>query len=137
MLKDGLPQDMEELLVFLEGQESLERSSLPPKPKDSRSNGKRKGPGHGGGSRKKGKKHCDLCAKNDGPAHTHNTDECRRYNPDVSGKYQKGKSNGDKKKQKNYSQQQKIQQDKINKLEEKVKRLEKRSNEDIDDDHST
>jgi hypothetical protein len=137
MLKDGLPQDMEELLVFLEGQESLERSSLPPKPKDSRSNGKRKGPGHGGGSHKKGKKHCDLCAKNDGPAHTHNTDECRRYNPDGSGKYQKGKSNGDKKTQKNYSQQQKIQQDKINKLEEKVKRLEKRSNEDIDDDHST
>ena len=84
-----------------------------------------------------GKKHCDLCAKNDGPAHTHNTDECRRYNPDRSRKYQKGKSNGDKKTQKNYSQQQKIQQDKINKLEEKVKRLEKRSNEDIDDDHST
>ena len=43
-----------------------------------------------------------LCAKNDGPAHTHNTGECRTYNPDGSRKY-KGKSNGDKKTQKNFS----------------------------------
>jgi hypothetical protein len=125
---------MEEILVFLEGQEMLERSSVPKQPKD-RFNGKRKGsPNHGGGgSRKKGKKHCDLCAKNDGPAHTHNTGECRIYNPDGSRKY-KGKSNGDKKTQKNFSQMLKTQQEKIDDLEKRMNK--KRTSEDFDDDHS-
>jgi hypothetical protein len=136
----GIPQCMEEILVFLEGQEMLERSSVPKQPKD-RFNGKRKeSPNHGdGNSRKKGKKHCDLCAKNGGPSHTHNTGECRTYNPDGSRKY-KGKSNGDKKTQKNYSQMSqmlKTQQDKIDDLEQKFKRMErKRTNEDFDDDRS-
>jgi hypothetical protein len=58
-------------------------------------------------------------AKNDGPAHTHNTGECRTYNPDGSRKY-KGKSNGDKKTQKNFSQMLKTQQEKIENLESKV-----------------
>ena len=54
ILNKGIPQSMEEILVFLEGQEMLERSSLPNKPKDNKSNGKRKGsPNHGGGNRKK------------------------------------------------------------------------------------
>lgn len=137
ILNKGIPQSMKEILVFLEGQEMLERSSLPNKPKDSKSNGKRKGsPNHGGGSRKKGKKHCDLCAKNDGPAHTHNTSECRTYNPDGSRKY-KGKSNGDKKTQKNFSQQLKAQQDEIDDLKSKLKRIDKRrTNEDLGDDDS-
>ncbi len=136
ILNKGIPQSMEEILVFLEGQEMLERSSLPNKPKD-KSNGKRKGsPNHGGGSRKKGKKHCDLCAKNDGPAHTHNTGECRTYNPDGSRKY-KGKSNGDKKTQKNFSQQLKAQQDEIDDLKSKLKRMDKkRTNEDLGEDDS-
>jgi hypothetical protein len=128
---------MEEILVFLEGQEMLERSSIPKQPKD-RFNGKCKGgPNHGGGnSHKKGKKHCDLCAKNDGPAHTHNTGECRTYNPDGSRKY-KGKSNGDKKTHKNFSQLLKAQQEKLDDLEQKYKRMDKkRTNEDFDDDHS-
>ena len=133
----GIPQSMEEILVFLEGQEMLERSSVPKQPKD-KSNGKRKGgPNHGGGnSRKKGKKHCDLCAKNDGPSHTHNTGECRTYNPDGSRKY-KGKSNGDKKTQKNYSQLSqmvKTQQEEIDDLKKRINK--KRTNEDFDDDGS-
>ena len=139
ILNKGIPQSMEEILVFLEGQEMLERSnSVPKQLKDSRSNGKRKGgPNHGGGnSRKKGKKHCDLCAKNDGPAHTHNTGECRTYNPDGSRKY-KGKSNGDKKTQKNYSQLSqmvKTQQEEIDDLKKRMNK--KRTNEDFDDDGS-
>mgnify|MGYP006182802129 FL=1 len=138
ILNKGIPQSMEEILVFLEGQEMLERSSVPKQPKD-KSNGKRKGgPNHGGGnSRKKGKKHCDLCAKNDGPAHTHNTAECRIYNPDGSRKY-KGKSNGDKKTHKNFSQLLKAQQEKLDELEQKYKRMDKkRTNDDFDDDRST
>jgi hypothetical protein len=133
ILNKGIPQSMEEILVFLEGQEMLARSSVPKQPKD-RFNGKRKvGPNHGGGNnRKKSKKHCDLCAKNDGPAHTHNTGECCTYNPDSSRKY-KGKSNGDRKTQKNFSQMLKAQQEKIDDLE---KRMKKRNNEDFDDDHS-
>jgi hypothetical protein len=39
-----------------------------------------------------------------GQANTHYTDECHMYNPDGSRKYQKGKSNGDKKTL-NFSQQ--------------------------------
>jgi hypothetical protein len=138
ILNKGIPQSMEEILVFLEGQEMLERSSVPKQPKD-KSNGKRKGgPNHGGGnSRKKGKKHCDLCAKNDGPAHTHNTAECRTYNPDGSRKH-KGKSNGDKKTHKNFSQLLKAQQEKLDELEQKYKRMDKkRTNDDFDDDRST
>ena len=68
------------------------------------------------------------------PANTHNTDECRRYNPDGSRKYQKGKSNGDQKEHNNFSQQLQAQQDKISNLEKKLKRFEKkRSNEESDD----
>ena len=94
-------------------------------------------PDHGVGSRKKVKKHCELCAKNDGPANTHNTDECCRYNPDGSRKYQKGKSNGDKKTHNNFSQQLQAQQDKIKDLEQKVKRIEKKwSDEEFVDNHS-
>ena len=111
--------------------------AFPPKPKESIPNNKRKSPDHGGGSCKKVKKHYELCAKNDGPANTHNTDECRRYNPDGSRKYQKGKSNGDKKTHNNFSQQLQAQQDKIKDLEQKVKRIEKKwSNEEFVDNHS-
>jgi hypothetical protein len=136
ILRNGLPQSLEEVIVFCEGQEMLERSSIPNKPKDSKYNGKRKRLNHGGDSRKKGKKHCDLCAKNNGPAQTHNTDECRRYNPDGSRKqYQKGKSNGDKKTHNNFSQQLWAQQEKIDNLEKKLKRYDKkRSNEETDDE---
>jgi hypothetical protein len=47
ILRNGLPQSLEEILVYLEGQENLKQISIPPKPTDN--------PNHGGGSRKKGK----------------------------------------------------------------------------------
>jgi hypothetical protein len=78
-----------------------------------------------------------ISAKNNGPApNTHNTDECCRYNPDGSRKqYKKGKSNGDKKAHNNFSQQLQAQQEKIDNLEKKLKRYDKkRSNEESDNE---
>ena len=61
-----------ENLQFLETQERQEKLKVPAKPKESYkdNNKKRDRPNHGNKPNKKGKKHCDLCAKNNGPANT-------------------------------------------------------------------
>ena len=139
LLRNGMPQNLEEILQFLETQERHEKTIPSNKPKDSydkKKDKKRDRPDHGGNSKKKSKKHCDLCEKNKGPANTHNTAECRRYNPDGTSKYQKGKSNSDKKTHNNYSQQLETQQKEIKDLKKSVKRLtkKKRTIEDSDSD---
>jgi len=137
VLRNGLPQNLEDILQFLETQERHEKSIIPAKPKDSynKKDKKRSSPDHGDKSRKKAKKHCDLCEKNKGPANTHNTSECRRYNPDGSSKYQKGKFNNDKKTHHNFSQQLTEAQKEIKDLKKKVKRIKtKRTIEDSDSD---
>jgi Asp-tRNA(Asn)/Glu-tRNA(Gln) amidotransferase C subunit len=86
-VESGLPQNLEEILLFMEQQEIIERNKIPPKLKEHKpKNNKRKSPDHGGGSQKRAKKHCELCAKKKEPANTHNANECRRYNPDGSKK---------------------------------------------------
>ena len=82
MLKKGMPQDLEDIIQFMELQESAEKSSTA-KAKahnnNSSQNGgnqagsnKRKGnSGQNGGSSKKAKKHCALCEKHGGPANSH------------------------------------------------------------------
>jgi len=97
MLKTGMPQDLEEIIQFMELQESAEKSSMAKaKAQNSSQNGgnragsnKGKGnSGQNGGSSKKAKKHCDLCDKHGGPANSHNTDDCRIYKADGSKKGQ-------------------------------------------------
>ena len=77
MLKTGMPQDLEEIIQFMELQESAEKSSMAKaKAQNSSQNGgnragsnKGKGnSGQNGGSSKKAKKHCELCEKHGGPA---------------------------------------------------------------------
>ena len=144
VLRDGMPQNLEDILQFLETQERQEKLKVPAKPKESfkDNNKKRERPNHGNKPNKKGKKHCDLCAKNNGPANTHNTTDCNRYNPDgtkkgYSGKPKegyKGKSNGDKKTHNNYSQLLEETRKEIKSLKKDVKRMKKRSNEESDSD---
>ena len=148
LLKKGMPQDLEEIIRFMELQESADKSSTA-KAKAQNNNGsqnsnqagnnKRKGTsGQNGGSSKKAKKHCDLCAKNGGPANSHNTEDCRIYQADGS---KKGQSRGDKSKL-NHSFAQlekklKKEMKKLNKLTKKMERLsEKRSREESDSDSS-
>lgn len=141
ILRTGLPQNLEDILQFLETQERQEKTIIPVKPKDSYAkkdkNGekKRERPDHSA-SRKKTKKHCDLCEKNKGPANTHNTAECRRYNPDGSSKY-KGKSNSnDKKTHHNFAQVLADTQKELKDLKKTVKRIKskKRTIEESDSD---
>ena len=137
VLRTGLPQNLEDILQFLETQERQEKIIIPAKPKDSYAGKekKRERPDHGDKSRKKAKKHCDLCEKNKGPANTHNTAECRRYNPDGTSKY-KGKSNTDKKTHHNFAQVLAETQKELKDLKKKVKRIKtkKRTIEESDSD---
>jgi len=129
MLKKGMPQDLEELVQFMELQESAEKSSMA-KAKAQNNNGsqngnqagsnKRKGnSGQNGGSSKKAKKHCDLCAKNGGPANSHNTEDCRIYQANGS---KKGQSRGDKKSNHCFTQLEK----KLEKTEKKLDKMSKK-----------
>ena len=85
--KEGMPQDLEDIIQFMELQESAEKSSTEKakaqnfcQNNNSSQNGgnqagsnKRKGnSGQNGGSSKKAKKHCALCDKHGGPANSHN-----------------------------------------------------------------
>jgi hypothetical protein len=100
MLKMGMLQDLEEIIQFMELQESAEKSSTAKARAQNNNNGsqnggnhagsnKRKGnSGQNGGSSKKAKKHCALCDKHGGPASSHNTDDCRIYKADGSKKGQ-------------------------------------------------
>jgi hypothetical protein len=129
MLKKGMPQDLEELVQFMELQESAEKSSTA-KAKAQNNTGsqsgnqagdkKRKGnSGQNGGGSKKVKKHCDLCDKNGGPANSHNTDDCRIYKADGS---KKGQSRGEKKSNHSFVQLEK----KLEKAEKKLTKMSKK-----------
>ena len=146
MLKTGMLQDLEEIVQFMELQESAEKSSMA-KAKAQNNNGsqnggnqagsnKRKGDsGQNGGSSKKAKKHCDLCAKNGAPANSHNTDDCRIYMADGS---KKGQSRGEKKSNHSFAQLEKKLDKKMKKLDKLTKKMErlykKRSKEESDSD---
>ena len=131
MLKKGMPQDLEELIQFMELQESAEKSSTAKSKAQNNNNSsqnggnqagsnKRKGnSGQNGGSSKKAKKHCDLCDKHGGPANSHNTDDCRIYKADGSKKGQ-SRSRGEKKSNDSFAQLKK-------KLEKAKKKLTKMS----------
>jgi len=130
MLKKGMPQDLEDIIQFMELQESAEKSSTA-KAKahnnNSSQNGgnqagsnKRKGnSGQNGGSSKKAKKHCALCEKHGGPANSHNTDDCRIYKADGS---KKGQSRGEKKSNHAFVQLEK----KLEKAEKKLTKMSKK-----------
>ena len=69
---------------------------------------------------KKGSKHCALCAKHGGKERTHNTDTCRKYNPDGTPKWTaKPSEKSDKKANKAFAQM-KHTYDKNNKLLKKL-----------------
>jgi len=145
-VEEGKQQDLEELVQFMELQESAEKSSMA-KAKAQNNNGsqnggnqagsnKRKGDsGQNGGSSKKAKKHCDLCAKNGAPANSHNTDDCRIYMADGS---KKGQSRGEKKSNHSFAQLEKKLDKKMKKLDKLTKKMErlykKRSKEESDSD---
>jgi len=131
MLKKGMPQDLEDIIQFMELQESAEKSSTA-KAKAQNNNGnqiggtqagsnKRKGSssGQNGGSSKKAKKHCALCDKHGGPANSHNTDDCRIYKADGS---KKGQSRGEKKSNHSFAQLEK----KLEKAEKKLTKMSKK-----------
>jgi hypothetical protein len=126
LLKKGMPQDLEDMIQFMELQESAEKSSTATSKTQNNNNGnqhgnqvgsnKRKGnSGQNGGSSKKLKKHCDLCDKNGGPANSHNTEDCRIYKADGS---KKGQSRGEKKSNHSFAQLKK----KLEKTEKKFLR---------------
>ena len=130
MLKKGTPQDLEDLVQFLELEESAERATTA-KAKAQNNNGnqhgkqagsnKRKGnSGQNGGSLKKAKKHCDLCdKKHGGLASSHNTNECRIYRSDGS---KKGQSCGEKKSNHSFAQLEK----KLDKTEKRLTKMSKK-----------
>jgi hypothetical protein len=129
MLKKGMPQDLEEIVQFMELQESAEKSATA-KAKAHNNNGsqpgkqagsnKRKGnSGQNGGSSKKAKKHCELCDKHGGPASSHNTDDCRIYKADGT---KKGQSRGEKKSNHSFAQLEK----KLEKAEKKMTKMAKK-----------
>jgi len=131
MLKTGMPpQDLEELVQFMELQESAEKSAMAKAKAHNNNNGnqpgkqagsnKRKGnSGQNGGSSKKAKKHCNLCDKHGGPASSHNTDDCRIYKADGT---KKGQSRGDKKSNHSFAQLEK----KLEKAEKKLTKMSKK-----------
>ncbi len=131
MLKKGMPQDLEEMVQFMELQESAEKSAMAKvkahNNNNSSQNGgnqagsnKRKGnPGQNGGSSKKAKKHCDLCDKYGGPASSHNTNDCRIYKADGT---KKGLSRAEKKSNHNFAQLEK----KLEKAEKKMDKMSKK-----------
>jgi len=147
MLKKGMPQDLEELIQFMELQESAEKSSTAKSKAQNNNNSsqnggnqagsnKRKGnSGQNGGSSKKAKKHCDLCDKHGGPANSHNTDDCRIYKADGS---KKGQSRGEKKSNHSFVQlEKKLEkaEKKLTKMSKKMERLSvKRPKEESDSD---
>ena len=146
MLKKGMPQDLEDIIQFMELQESAEKSTTA-KAKAHNNNGsqnggnqagsnKRKGnSGQNGGSSKKTKKHCALCEKHGGPANSHNTDDCRIYKADGS---KKGQSRGEKKSNHAFVQlEKKLEkaEQKLDKMSKKMERLSvKRPKEESDSD---
>ena len=130
MLKKGMPQDLEEIVQFMELQESAEKSATAKAKAHNNNNGsqpgkqagsnKRKGnSGQNGGSSKKAKKHCDLCDKHGGPASSHNTDDCRIYKADGT---KKGFSRGEKKSNHSFAQLEK----KLEKAEKKLTKMSKK-----------
>ena len=141
MLKKGMPQDLEDIIQFMEIQESAEKSSTAKATQNNNSsqNGgnqagsnKRKGnSGQNGGSSKKAKKHCALCDKHGGPANSHNTDDCRIYKADGS---KKGQSRGEKKSNHAFVQLEKAEK-KLDKMSKKMDRLTiKRTKEESEND---
>ena len=146
LLKKGMPQDLEDIIQFMELQESAEKSSTAKSKAQNNNNGnqhgnqtgsnKRKGnSGQNGGSSKKVKKHCDLCDKNGGPANSHNTEDCRIYKADGS---KKGQSRGEKKSNHSFAQfEKKLEkaEKKLTKMSKKMERLSvKRPKEESDSD---
>ena len=80
-LDKGQPQDLDEMIKFMEQQESIHKSNCVKKPQhdgNNKGNKKRKGDfNQKNNGAKKSKKHCSLCDKKGGPAETHNTADCR------------------------------------------------------------
>jgi len=142
-----MPQDLEELVQFMELQESAEKSSTakakaqnnnsssPNGGNQASSNNRKGNSGQNGGGSKKAKKHCDLCDKHGGPANSHNTDDCRIYKADGS---KKGQSRGEKKSNHSFTQlEKKLEkaEKKLTKMSKKVERLSvKRSKEESESD---
>jgi len=149
LLKKEMPQDLEEIVQFMELQESAEKSSTAKAKAQNLNNGSQNGnqagsnkckgtSGLNGGGSKKAKKHCDLCAKNGGPANSHNTEDCRIYQADGS---KKGQSRGDKSKSNHsFAQFKKKLDKKMKKLDKQTKKMErlseKRSKEESDSNSS-
>ena len=144
LIKDEIPQDLERLLQFLELQESMDTMAKPttnPRDQGHQNGGtnskKRNGSENGNRDKKKFKssKHCDYCAKKGGPKDTHNTAECRKWNPDGTRKQYQAKSE-EKKTNVNYAQFKEMQ-DSVRDMSKDMKRLMKRSKEASDSDQDT
>ena len=138
-LDKGQPQDLDEMIKFMEQQESIDKSNRVKKPRhdgNNKGNKKRKGEGQNNQGSSKKTKRCALCAKHGGPVKTHNTADCRLYNSD--GTRKRDKSNGEKKTGNNYAQLRKMldeAQDEIKECQKEIKRLKKkRSYEEMDND---
>ncbi len=108
MLGKGQPQDLEEMIKFMEQQDNIQKSnrakSKPQHDGNKKSNKKRKGDFSQNNSTKKARKHCALCDQYGGPTNTHNTANCKIHNSDGTRKQGKSKSNGDKKTHNNFAQ---------------------------------
>ena len=130
----GQPQDLEEMIKFMEQQEGIDKSNRVKKPQhDGNNKGtKRKGESQNNQGSSKKTKRCALCVKHGGPAKSHNTADCRIYNSDGTRKQKK--SGGENKTSNNFAQLLKEAQDEIKDCQKEIKRLKKRSYDDMDDD---
>jgi hypothetical protein len=128
-LGKGQPQDLEEMIKFMEQQDNIQKSNRakikPQHDGNNKGSKKRKGDfNQKNNSFKKSKKHCALCDQYGGPTKTHNTANCRIYSSD--GTRKQGKSNGDKKTNKIFAQLLKVAQDEIQECKKEIKRLKRR-----------
>jgi hypothetical protein len=143
-LGKGQPQDLDELVRFMEqqhAQAAIQKSkSAKGKPQhDGNNKGKNKRKGDSNhntnGSNKKAR-HCNLCKEHGGPFRTHNTADCGLYNADGTSR-KRGKNNEAKKTQKNnFAQQFKSMKDELTKCQKELKTLKRKLNEDLDDSDS-
>jgi hypothetical protein len=141
-LGKGQPQDLDELVKFMEqqyAQAAIQKSkSAKGKPQhDGNNKGKNKRKGdsnHNTNGPNKKARHCNLCKEHGGPFRTHNTADCGLYNADgTSRKRGKSNSNGDKKTQKNnFAQQFKSMKEEFIKCKKELKSLKRKLNEDQD-----
>ena len=131
----GQPQDLEEMIKFMEQQEGIDKSNRVKKPQhDGNNKGtKRKGESQNNQGSSKKTKRCALCVKHGGPEKSHNTADCRIYNSDGTRKQRK--SGGEDKTNHNFAQQLKEYKSELKECNEKLARLlKKRSYDDMDED---